>query len=186
MGVASWAVGIALLLGSIRALGLWRFAARADVVNVVVMTTLAQGRGKDLGAVLDRSGSGLYLEVARAVAEPADKLLDGEPAELRARLERDARIALSQLNRKLRRHAWLDALSVVAIGLAGVTALVGERPSLVTTLGLVAASLLWLSNVRGARSTATQAYAAALALVDGLLESRESIRAASHSAQPPG
>ena len=38
--------------------------------------------------------------------------------------------------------------------------------------GYMAATLLWLSNLYGARSTATTAFAGATALVDGLIEAR--------------
>ena len=39
------------------------------------------------------------------------------------------------------------------------------------TVALVAATLLWLANLRSARSIATRSYAGASALVDGLVQS---------------
>jgi hypothetical protein len=147
------------------------------VVNVVILGALAQGRPKELASVLENAGSGLYLQLARAIIEPPEKLVEGDDKQLRTRLERDARVALTLGQRRLRRHAWLDSFAIVAIAYAGVAAVVGEPPTLVTTLGLVAATLLWSTNVRWARSLGSQLYSGGMALVDMLVASAEQIRA---------
>jgi len=147
-----------------------------DVVNVAIVSALAEGRSKELPWLLENAGSGLYLELARAIVEPPQKLLEGDEEQLQKRLERDARAAMVLGYRKLRRHAWLDSFAIVAIGYAGVSAMVGERPTWVTTLGLMAATLLWFTNLRWARSLATQLYSGSTALVDTLVASAEQIR----------
>jgi len=179
MNASSWAVGIALLFGSIRAVELLRSAPRVDVVNVVVLSALAEGRGRDLDKLLGNVGSSPYFGVARALAEPLEKLMaDDDDRALRKRLERDMLIALAAANRALRRFAWLDSLALAAIAFAGISAAVDRHATLVLTLELFAATLLWLSNVRGRRSIATRLYAGSSALVDGLLKSRDMIRKA--------
>lgn len=169
-------LALALLLGSLRALGLWRAHARVDVINVVVVGVLVQGRGRDLAAVLGGAGAGLYPEVARAIVEPMEKLLSSSSRELRARLERDAQRALAIAHRRLQAYAWLESLSIAVIVISGVWALSGQGASLVSQLGLLAATLLWFSNVRRARNIATQLVAGGAALIDTLLESAEQIR----------
>jgi hypothetical protein len=159
-----------------------RSAPKVDVVNVVVLSALADGRGRDLGALL--VGRSPYFDVVRALAEPLEKLTeDSDDRALRKRLERDMLIALAAANRALRRFAWLDSLALVAIAFAGISAAVDRHATLVLALELFAATLLWLSNVRGTRSIATRLYAGATALVDGLLKSRDMIRKA-HATGP--
>jgi hypothetical protein len=147
-----------------------------DVVNVVVVSALAQGKASELRGVLKNAGSGLYLGVAESIAQPFDKFELEDAKELRTRLERDAQRALSLANRSLGRFAALDGLAIVAIVASGVWAMTVERPSLSTTLGLLAATVLWFANVRGARAISTRAYAGAMALVDSLVKSAEDIR----------
>jgi hypothetical protein len=179
MNSASWAVGVALLFGSIRAIELLRSAPKVDVVNVVVLSALAEGRGRDLDALLRHVGSSPYFDVARALAQPLEKLTDDTgDRELRKRLERETLIALATANRALRRFAWLDSLALVAVAFAGISAAVDRHATPVLALELVAATLLWLANVRGRRSLATRFYAGATALVDGLLKSRDMVRKA--------
>ena len=183
MNASSWAVGIALLFGSIRAVELLRSAPKVDVVNVVVLSALAEGRGRDLDALL--VGRSPYFDVVRALVRPLEKLTaaDDDRA-LRKRLEREMVVALASANRALRRFAWLDSLALVAIAFAGISAAVDRHATLVLALELFAATLLWLSNVRGTRSIATRLYAGATALIDGLLKGRDMIREA-HGADGP-
>lgn len=167
--LGSWAVLAALGFGSLRALELWRLSCKVDVVNVAVLGTVAQSRAEELSNVLKHAGSGLYLEVARAIAESTEKHQPDSAAELKSRLERDALRAVSAAHGRLKRHAWLDALTIVLIGLSGISAAMGPQPSASSALGLVAATLLWWSNARGARSIATQIFSGAMALVEGLV-----------------
>ena len=80
MNASEWAIGFALLVGSIRAVELWRAAPRVDVVNVAVLTALVEG---DLPAMLKGLGSSPYFELARALVSPSEKLVDDEPPVLR-------------------------------------------------------------------------------------------------------
>ena len=182
MTLSGWAVVISLVAGSIRAAQLFRASGKVDVVNAVVLTTLANGRGRELPNVLSSSGSALYLAVARSISVPLDKLLVSDEVEARRQLERDAQIALMTANRTLARFASLDFISLAAIMLAGVGAATAESHSAILALGLVAATLLWFSNLRGARSIATRMFAGAMALVDGLLAGRDQIRSANAQA----
>jgi ABC-type multidrug transport system fused ATPase/permease subunit len=172
----SYAIVVALVAGSIRALMLWRASIAVDVVNVVVLSALAEGRGEKLRDLLRGSGSAPYLEVAATVGNAALDLSSaamGENTEnrFRERLEHEARVAVAAANRRLLRNAWLDALSLIAIVFAGLNAVMNARASGVATVGLIAATLLWFSNVRGARSIGTRVYSGATALVASLLES---------------
>jgi hypothetical protein len=171
-------VVVSLLSGSIRAAHLFRASGKVDVVNAVVLTTLANGRGQELPNLLSSSGSALYLTVARSISLPLDKLLVSDEREARQRLERDAQIAVMTANRSLNRFAWLDFVSLATIMLAGLGAATATSHSAILALGLVAATLLWLSNIRGARSIATRMFAGAMALVDGLVAGRDQIRSA--------
>jgi hypothetical protein len=179
MSLTDWAVIVSLVSGSIRAAQLFRASTKVEVVNAVVLTTLASGRGSELPNVLSSSGSALYLGVARAISVPVDKLLASDDAETRRRLERHAQIGLLAANRALKRSVWLDAVSIAAVVVAGASAATLEPPSAPTALGLVAATLLWLSNAYSARSIATRSFAGAMALVDGLVAGQEQIREAS-------
>jgi hypothetical protein len=172
-----WLVVVSLLAASLSAALLFRASSKVEAVNAVVLTTLASGRGRELPDVLASSGSALYLIVARAISLPLEKLSASDGRELRERLERDARIGFMTATRALRRFAWLDAASIVAILLSGASAVTGNPPSAMLTLGLVAATLLWLSNVYRARNLATRMFAGAMALVDGLVAGRDQIRA---------
>jgi len=176
MSASSWAVGFAFLLGSIRAIELWRSLPRVDVVNVVVMSALAEGRGRDIERLLGSVGPSPYFKLARAIAQAFEKLTTSDPRTARRELEREAMIALGVANRALRRLAWLDMLALVAILFAGIAAAVDGRASVVLALELFAATLLWLSNVRGTRSIATRQYAGATALVDGMVKGIDALR----------
>jgi hypothetical protein len=178
MNLSGWAVIVSLVSGGIRAAQLFRASGKVDAVNAVVLATLANGRGRELPNLLSRSGSALYLRVARAISVPLDKLLASNEGEARRRLEGDAQIALMAANRTLGRFAWLDFISLAAIVLAGVSAVTAESPSPMQALGLIAATLLWLSNLYGTRSIATRMFAGAMALVDGLVAGRDQIRSA--------
>lgn len=175
MSPGAWAVAVALTAGSFRAAQLWRAAARVDAVNSVILTSLGEGRGAELPGILRRAGSGLYLDVATSICEPIEKLAQGDDAELRQRLDRDAHAGLLRALKRLRRWAWLDHVTLLCVLFTGLGALTGQRPSLVLTAEVVAATLLWLSNLYGARSTATSAFAGATALVDGLIEARRHV-----------
>ena len=178
MTFSAWAILASLVAASLRAALLLRASTKVEAVNAAVLTTLAGGRGRELADLLSSSGPALYLGVARSISLPVDKISASDTAVVRKQLERDAQIALMEANRSLRRSAWLDAVALVGIALAGAAAMTGERPSLVHTLGLLAATLLWLSNLYGARSLATRMFAGAMALVDGLVMGREQLEAA--------
>jgi hypothetical protein len=181
MTFSAWAILVSLVAASLRAALLLRASTKVEAVNAAVLTTLAGGRGRELPDLLSSSGPALYLGVARAISLPVEKILAFDGAALRKELERDAQTALIGANRWLRRSAWLDAVALAGIALAGAAAVTGEYPSLVHALGLVAATLLWLSNLYGARSLATRMFAGAMALVDGLVAGREPIGSASTS-----
>ena len=168
MDAASYAVFLALLAGSVHAAILWRASARVDVVNTVVLGALAEGRGPDLPALLHGAGAGAYLEVARAIGRSALEHQALTDRERRDRLRRDAEAALIVASRRVARHGWLDIVTLTAVAFAGIGALVDGRATVPTALGLAAATLLWLANVRGARSIVTRLHAGADALVDGL------------------
>jgi hypothetical protein len=169
MTLANWAVGLAFFLGSIRAFELWRSAPRVDVVNVVIMSTLAEGRGRELDRLLKGAGSSPYFGVALAVVNAFAKLETNQPRAARPLLEREMVVALAAANRALRRFAWLDAFALAGILVAGVTAGMGGHATFVMALSLVAATLLWLSNLRARRSIATRMYAGGSALVGDLV-----------------
>jgi hypothetical protein len=184
LNFAAWAAVFSLVAASLRAVLLLRASSKVEAVNAVALTTLASGRSRELPDVLSSSGSALYLTVVRSISLPLDKLSTLDEGELRERLERDAQIALMTASRALRRSAWLDAASLGAILLAGASAVTGDRPPAMAALGLVAATLLWLSNAYRARSIATRMFAGAMVLVDGLVAGREQIRAANSRRGP--
>ncbi|HEU5076058.1 MAG TPA: hypothetical protein VFU02_17815 [Polyangiaceae bacterium] len=167
---------LALALGSLRALVLWRAQSKVDVVNAVVLGTLSAGRPEDLTRVLSGSGSGLYLEVVRAIVEPLEKLRQEHGPELRRRLELDMQRALVLAGRHSRRLGWLDPICMVLCALAAVATVVSRTPSSVTSLGLFAATLLVWSNQRGYRALVREQVAGAAALVDALVLGIEQIR----------
>lgn len=167
----------ALGLGSLRALVLWRAQSKVDAVNAAVLGTLSEGRAEDLDRVFAGAGSGLYLDVARAVALPVDKLREGQGAELRQRLERDMQRALVLTGQRSRRLGWLDSVCMVLSAAAAVITVVSRAPSAITTVGLLAATLLVWSNQRGYRALLRDQVAGAAALVDALVLGIEQIRA---------
>ena len=177
METASYAVVFALFAGTVRALMLWRSAIGVEVVNVAVLGALAEGRGRELRAMLRDSGSAPYLDVAADIGQSLLELrADGVTApDLAKRLKRQADLAIVAAIRRLKRHAWLDYLCLGAILVAGIEATVRSRASHLDVLGPVAATLLWLSNLHAARSIATRSYAGATALVDSLLASVGSV-----------
>jgi hypothetical protein len=178
MNVSAWAVAGALSLGTVRAVQIFRLSSKVEVVNAVVLTTLANGRGHELSKLLESAGRGLYLGVARSIGLFFMQLLGSEDTDLRGRLRKEAQTALIVASRSLRRFAWLETLSLALIVLAGVGAVTGENPSAMVALGLVAATLLWLSNVYATRNVATRLFAGAMALVDSLLAGIDPIREA--------
>jgi len=127
-------------------------------------------------------GPSPYFELARAIAQAFEKLATNDARAARRELEREAMIALSVANRALRRFAWLDALALAAIVLAGVSAATDRRVNLVLALEVFAATLLWLANVRAMRSIATRMYAGATALVGDLVRGFDALRSASAGA----
>lgn len=167
---------MALGAGGIRAVFLWRAFTRVDVVNVAVLGTLSRGRAQDLAALLAGVGPALYPRVVSAVCEPVQKLMSGSDAEVRARLDHDGTQALILAHRQLRRSAWLDGVTVGGMALCGISVLVGSAPGAAPAGGLVAATLLWLANVRAARHIATGMHAGVAALVDSLMAALEPIR----------
>ena len=179
MDVEIWgraAVVVALGLGSLRALVLWRAHSKVDAVNTVVLGALSEGRAEDLARVLTGAGSGHYLEIARAVVLPVDKLRQAESGHLRQRLERDMQRALVLAGQRSRRLGWLDSIAMLLSALAAVTTVASRAPSTITTLGLLAATLLVWSNQRGYRALVREHVAGAAALVDALVLAIEQIR----------
>ncbi len=177
MDTASYATVLALLAGTGRAVMLWRASIGVEVVNVAVLGAVAEGRGRDLPALLRGSGSAPYLDVAGAIAASLLALRsDPSPIEdLPKRLRHDAQVAIMAAGRRLKRHAWLDYLTLGAVAFVGIDATVHATATAFKMAGLIAASLLWLANVQGARSIATRTYAGASALVDSLLESADRV-----------
>jgi hypothetical protein len=173
MNASHWAVGFALLVASVRAVELWRSSPRVDVVNVVVLSAIAQGRASSVAGLLRSLGSAPYFEVASRLALAAQKLDDENRRAAQTLLEREATAALVEAQHALRRFAWLDTFALLAIVLSGLAAAVERQASFVVALELLAATLLWLANVRAARSIALGMVAGAEALVDGLVRSRE-------------
>src|SRR6186713_721224 len=98
MTASSWAVGVAFLAGSIRAIELWRALPRVDVVNVAVVSALAEGRGRDLGRLLG-VGSAPYFTLARTLAQAFEKIPPSDQRTTRRALEREAMVALAAANR---------------------------------------------------------------------------------------
>jgi hypothetical protein len=168
----SYALFSSLLAGSIRALLLWRASTSVEVVNVAVLSALAQGRGQELDGLLRGAGSGLYLDVARAIGRAALELhATADQQAPRQHLERGARAALIVAGQRLRRHAWLDFVSLAALVYAGIDAAIYGRATPFKAVALLAATLLWLANLRSARAIATRSYAGASALVETALQS---------------
>jgi hypothetical protein len=168
----TYAVFLALLVGSIRALLLWRASSGVEVVNIAVLSALAEGRGPDLEGLLRGSGSGLYLDVAGAIGRTALALRRaGAEQDVRQRLQHAARTAVMAAGQRLRRHAWLDVSSLAALVYAGIDAAVYGAATPFKAVALVAATLLWFANLQSARSIATRCYAGASALVESLVES---------------
>jgi hypothetical protein len=143
------------------------------VVNVVVLSALAEGRAATLDVLLRSLGSAPYFELARTLVLAAQKL-DLTDRAARKQLERETTAALVVAHRALRRFAWLDSFALVGIVLAGLSAALERQATLVVALELLAATLLWLANVRAARSIALRMVASAEALVDGLVRSARS------------
>jgi hypothetical protein len=172
---ATYAVFSSLLAGSVRGVLLWRASISIEVVNVAVLSALAQGRGPGLEALLRGSGSAAYLDVAAAIGRAALELQTGANAarDLRKPLQHAAHVAVIAAGQRLRRHAWLDFVALAALVYAGVDAAVYGGATGFKAVALLAATLLWLANLRSARHIVTRSYAGASALVDSLVESFE-------------
>jgi hypothetical protein len=156
----------------VHALLLWRASIRVDVVNVAVQAALSEGRAAAIPALLSSSGRAPYLDVAGAVARAVVELRPRglNNRELRKDLRHVADVAVAGASHRIRRHAWLDLVSLAAIAFAGIDAAVGLKATEIEVLGLFAATLLWIANVRAARTILTRNYAGALALIDGVAE----------------
>ena len=169
-------VGVALALGSTRALSLWRARANVAVVNTGILAALDRQRGGQIENLLRGAGPSPYLRIAEALGTTAHALIthdrhsDVSERALRLQLGRVSARNLALANQRLRRSSWLDALTVAAIALVGFSAALSEAPSAKAALGLVAATLLWLANVSTARSLASSFYSGAEALVDALVD----------------
>jgi hypothetical protein len=189
------------LAGSVRALLLWRASISVEVVNVVVLSVLAEGRGRDLEGVLRGSGSAAYLDVAAAIGRSALELraeadaraakearANAEPEahaeaasetaatrDPRQRLQHAAQAAILAAGKRLRRHAWLDSVVLATLAYAGIEAAMSASATSFEAASLVAATLLWVANVLGARNIATRIYAGASALVASVLASFENL-----------
>lgn len=172
----AWAVGLALLFGSLRAVQLWRCSSRVDVVNAVILGSLAEGRTRELEEVLRGAGSGAYLEVAREICRAWATVDPSSATELVKRLEREARGALIRATRRIQRWSWLDHGALLGILAAGLSAFTGSA-SAILALELVAATLLWFSNLYGARSQGLRLVAGATALVESLVAARDHLPA---------
>lgn len=172
MDTGTYAVFASLLAGSIRALLLWRATIGVEVVNVAVLSALAEGRGRDLEGLLRGSGSALYLDVAGAIGRTAVELRAARIEQDRGqRLQHAARAAIIVAGQRLRRYAWLDFVSLAALVYAGIDAAVYGRATSFKAVALLAATLLWLANLRSARTIATRCYAGASSLVDSVVQS---------------
>ena len=194
MNPSEISVVVALLAGSLRALNIWRAATKVEVINVAVMSTLAQGRSGELKGLLHSVGPGAYQGVALAVTESFLQLLtehrSGDPQtplsvrDAREVLEREATRAVIAGVRRSTRDTGLDAVVLLGLVFAGVSAAVGDHASGPVALGLVATTLLWISNVWGARNNATRMYAGAMALADDLARGLDELRAAMQEPSP--
>jgi ElaB/YqjD/DUF883 family membrane-anchored ribosome-binding protein len=171
--IGSYAVVVAFLAGSVRALLLWRASTSVEVVNVVVLETLAEGHGASLEKLLRGSGSALYLEVATAIGRAALSLptSNGESRDARKELQHVAREAIQNAAMRVRRSAWLDVIALAAIGYAGVDAATRSSATPFKAVAMAAATLLWFANLQTARHIATRVYAGANALIESLLAS---------------
>jgi hypothetical protein len=175
--IGTFAIVAALIASTVRALLLWRATIGVDVVNVVVLQTLAEGRGASLREVLRGSGSGLYLDVAGAIGRAALELMTGgsEESDARRQLQQAARGAIQSAGRQLRRSAWLDFLALLGIAYAGIDAVTRATATPFKAVALLTATLLWLANLRSASHIATRVYAGASSLIDGLLASFDQV-----------
>jgi hypothetical protein len=173
----TYAIVAALLAGSVRALLLWRASIGVDVVNVMVLQTLAEGRGASLDQLLRGSGSGLYLDVAGAIGRAALDLGTGggEETDARKQLQHAGRVAIQSAGRHLRRSAWLNILALTGIGYAGIDAVTRASATPFKAVALLTATLLWLANLRSASHIATRIYAGASSLIDDLLASLDQV-----------
>jgi hypothetical protein len=83
-------------------------------------------------------------------------------------VERDARVALIVATRRLRKRSWFDTITVVCLFYAGIQVAVSGNASTMLVLGMLAGTLLWLSNAWGARHLARRFAVGATALIDGV------------------
>ena len=165
MDFGTYAVFSSLLAGSVHGVLLWRASIGVDVVNVVVLSALAEGRGRELGSLLRGSGSAPYLDVARAIGESALELPAGATQrELRKPLEHVARVAVMAAGQRLRRHAWLDFVSLAALAYAGIDAAIYGRATPFKAVALLAATLLCRSHRPGRQPARQLQSAPALAV----------------------
>jgi len=195
MNPSELAVVVALMAGSLRAVNVWRAAAKVAVINVVVLDTLARGRSRDLPALLSGAGPGAYRGVVQAVAKSALRLSkkrtqEGQHlsmSEARERLERDAARAVISATRRAGLDTSLDVILLVALLFGGIHAATSNHATGPLALGFVAATLLWISNVWGSRSHVTRMYAGAMALAEGLAQHLDHLGSpeASQSAPEP-
>jgi len=169
-------LGVALGFGGIRALELWRAQGDFRATNVVVMRTLLEGRGRDLPELLAKSGPSLYVQVARAILTPPDKLWASADEDAASMLKRDSELACVHRIRHLERGLWLEMSSWVGIATAAAGLFFEPSESRLGGLGLVAASLLIIANQRASRAVRAGALVGAAQLVDALLASMDAVR----------
>lgn len=174
--LARLAVFVALLAGSGRALLLWRATVRMDAVNAATVLVFGEGREAGLSSLMRGAGRAPYLDAATLIADAARRLATEEgspepsPRALRNELRREASRAVIVANQRLRRHAWLDGVTVVALGLAGAASAIGGSASLREVLAVIAGTLLWLANLLALRSLTVRMSVAASALAESLAE----------------
>lgn len=182
---------VAFAVGALRAMELRRIGSRVNVINVVVVSAFAERRSSQIGELMGKSGPSVYLRVASAIAESAQQFLLDHPNSTGARhrdalvehLERDARAALIVATRRLRKYSWLDTATILGLGYAGIQLAIRGEASAMIALGMIAGTLLWLSNVVGVRHIAQRFAVGAAALIQSLSLTLETLRV-SESSEP--
>ncbi len=175
MVLALVGIAAAFVVGAIRAADLWRLGGRVEVVNVAVVSAFARKQGDQLPALLRQSGPSVYLGIATTIAESTLRFLathtDSGPSRrhaLREFVERDTRSALIVATRQLRQRSWLDTVALISIGYSGVQVAVYGGASMMLALGMIGATLLWLSNSWAARHLGRRFAVGATVLIESL------------------
>ncbi len=186
MTLAIGGIAAAFVLGALRAVELRRIGGRIEVINVVVVSAFANRQAEQIPELLRASGPSIYLSVASAITDATLKFRThrraDESSTVRSRrdalveyVERDARAALILATRRLRKHSWLDTVTILALGYAGIQVAIYGEASAMLALGMVSGTLLWLSNVLGVRHLARRFAIGAAALIESLHQTLEEL-----------